>query len=183
MEAKELGHLYTVGGGPHLNMLPLSAKSRKHHDHWDAAAEAADTQQGLKEPWERHSLHVLGEHKQNLPSTEKVEVMRTSTSSWNLKTFHHFYLPSFPLSLPWLGVIISLSVAYTIFLFNNYNFLEVTNSLQLRKRIKTGKACDGVSMEYCPALEKQQLSSRISGLRSPQWIWFLSWIYLVLSPT
>lgn len=73
-------------------------------------------------------------------------------------------LPSFPPPLPWLPGTTALSVAHTVFLFNNYRFSEVTNSLQLRKRIKTGKACDGVCMEYCPALEKQQLRSRISGL-------------------
>lgn len=72
--------------------------------------------------------------------------------------------PSFPPSLPWLPGATALSAAHTVFLFNNYSFSEVTNSLQLRERIKTGKACDGVCMEYCPALEKQQLRSRISGL-------------------
>lgn len=75
---------------------------------------------------------------QNQPSMEIVEVIRSSTSSWNPRTPSHFYLLSFHLPLPSLGVTTSLHVAHAIFLFNNYNSKKILLvAISLKKLIFT----------------------------------------------
>lgn len=95
VEVAELGHLHAAGWGPHASMLPLSGNSPERR------SSSQKTPQSLgcwpsryrRHGREQHSAHLPPEDKQNSPSTENVEVIRTSTSSRNPKTFHQFLLP------------------------------------------------------------------------------------------